>query len=126
MGGTACPFCHPDEQRMVFRDNKAYAMFDAYPVNPGHMLIIPFEHEPDYFLLPDDTKESITHLLRKCKDLLDREFDADAYNIGVNIGEAAGQTIMHSHVHLIPRYLGDVEEPRGGVRGVVPQRRDYG
>lgn len=126
MTGKDCPFCHPDDSRIIFQDTRAYAVFDAYPVNPGHMLVIPFEHEPDVLLLPDDTRASIDRILSKCRDHLDEEFNPDGFNIGVNIGRPAGQTIMHAHVHLIPRYLGDVDDPRGGVRGVIPQRRDYG
>jgi diadenosine tetraphosphate (Ap4A) HIT family hydrolase len=125
MTGKGCPFCHPDDSRIIFQDPKAYAVFDAYPVNPGHMLVIPFEHEPDFLLLSDDTRASIDRILSKCRDHLDQEFIPDGYNIGVNIGRPAGQTIMHAHVHLIPRFIGDVYEPRGGVRGVIPQRREY-
>lgn len=120
-----CPFCNIDPKRVIFSNEHAMAIFDAYPVNPGHMLIIPKKHEPDYFPVDLDIKICMLELLHKCRDHLDNEFHPDGYNIGVNVNQAAGQTVAHLHVHIIPRYQGDVEDPRGGVRGVIPEKRNY-
>jgi len=89
---------------------------------PGHLLLIPFRHVADFF---DAELAALLALVRDAKTLLDERFHPDGYNIGVNVGEAAGQTVMHLHVHVIPRYAGDVADPRGGVRGAVPERRVY-
>jgi len=89
---------------------------------PGHLLVIPYRHVADFF---DAELAALLALLRDAKTLLDGRFHPDGYNIGVNVGEAAGQTVMHLHVHVIPRYAGDVADPRGGVRGAVPERRVY-
>jgi diadenosine tetraphosphate (Ap4A) HIT family hydrolase len=89
---------------------------------PGHPLVIPYRHVADFF---DAELAALLALLRDAKTLLDGRFHPDGYNIGVNVGEAAGQTVMHLHVHVIPRYAGDVADPRGGVRGAVPERRVY-
>jgi len=89
------------------------------------MLVIPFRHVPDYFSLTEEEKNAIWELVEEVKNFLDRRFKPDGYNIGINIGKAAGQTIMHVHVHVIPRYWGDCEDPRGGVRGVIPEKQKY-
>ena len=92
---------------------------------PGHLLLIPFRHIPTLFEATDEEQAALLALVREAKDLLDERFHPDGYNIGVNVGTAAGQTVMHLHVHVIPRYAGDMEDPRGGVRGVIPERRGY-
>ncbi|WP_338151819.1 HIT family protein [Methanoculleus sediminis] len=92
---------------------------------PGHLLIIPFRHVADFFDATDTEQIALLALLREAKDLLDGRYHPDGYNVGVNVGEAAGQTVMHLHVHVIPRYAGDVEDPRGGVRGAIPEKRVY-
>ncbi|NLW91347.1 MAG: HIT family protein [Syntrophomonadaceae bacterium] len=118
-----CPFCSPDQ--VILSNNLAYAIFDRYPVNEGHMLIIPYRHVVDYWDSSREERQAINDLLEECKVFLDQRFQPDAYNIGVNCGEAAGQTVFHLHIHLIPRYKGDVDNPRGGVRGVIPDKRIY-
>jgi diadenosine tetraphosphate (Ap4A) HIT family hydrolase len=118
-----CPFC--DVEEAVLSNALAYARFDKYPVNPGHLLILPRRHVPGYFEASASERAALIELLDAGKTLLDQRFRPDGYNIGVNVGATAGQTIMHLHLHLIPRYRGDVAEPRGGVRGVIPARQTY-
>jgi diadenosine tetraphosphate (Ap4A) HIT family hydrolase len=103
----------------------AYARLDKFPVTPGHLLIIPVRHEPDFFATNSDELEAIWALVDEAKGLLDAKYQPEGYNLGVNVGEVAGQTIAHAHLHLIPRYRGDVENPRGGVRGVIPDKQKY-
>jgi diadenosine tetraphosphate (Ap4A) HIT family hydrolase len=118
-----CPFCNPTD--IVVSNALAYAIYDTYPVSPGHMLIIPKRHVADFFDTSHDERQAIFELMERCKSRLDKQLSPDAYNIGINCGKAAGQTIFHVHVHLIPRYKGDIDNPRGGVRGVIPDRRVY-
>jgi diadenosine tetraphosphate (Ap4A) HIT family hydrolase len=118
-----CPFCRLDHA--VLKNELAYALFDTHPVNPGHLLILPKRHVASYFEATAEEKSALLALLEVAKRLLDEQYAPDGYNIGVNVGEAAGQTIPHLHLHLIPRYLGDVAQPRGGVRGVIPDKQSY-
>ena len=118
-----CVFCTIND--IVLENDLAIAFYDKYPVNKGHLLIIPKRHVEQYFDLTDQERKAIDQLLFKGKKLLDGEYHPDGYNIGVNCGEAAGQTIFHVHVHLIPRFKGDMEDPRGGVRGVIPEKQIY-
>lgn len=120
-----CIFCKRDDKTIMFEDNNVYCIYDNYPVNPGHSLIITKRHVSNYFELTLDEKASIDQAITYLKSRLDETYHPDGYNIGINNGAAAGQTIMHLHVHLIPRYQGDVENPRGGVRGVIPQKQSY-
>ena len=110
---------------MVIKNALAYALEDRFPVNPGHTLIVPFRHVASYFETTLDERIAMLHLIDEAKDLLDHRYFPAGYNIGVNVGSRAGQTVMHAHVHLIPRYCGDVAKPRGGVRGVIPERQSY-
>jgi diadenosine tetraphosphate (Ap4A) HIT family hydrolase len=119
----SCPFC--DAGEAVLSNALAYARFDSSPVNPGHLLILPRRHIAGFFDTNADERAALIELLDAGKALLDGRFRPDGYNIGVNVGAVAGQTVMHVHVHLIPRYDGDVAEPRGGVRGVIPARQNY-
>jgi len=120
-----CPFCSPSEDEIILKNKTCYAKFDKFPVNKGHLLIIPFRHFDNYFEATKEEKIDIQHLIDKAKKYLDINFNPDGYNIGINIGKHAGQTIFHVHIHLIPRYKGDIENPRGGVRGVIPEKRIY-
>lgn len=118
-----CLFC--DKKEYVFENDLAYAIFDGFPVNKGHMLIIPKRHVKDYFDLTNDELLAMKALSNVCKEYLDKEYHPDGYNIGFNCGEFAGQSIMHCHMHIIPRYNGDVANPRGGVRHVIPGKGNY-
>ena len=94
-------------------------------MSPGHALIVPRRHEPDFFALTADEQAALVALVNPVRAALDQQFGPDAYNLGVNAGKAAGQTILHTHLHVIPRYAGDVAEPRGGVRWVLPETARY-
>jgi len=110
---------------VILENRLAWAKFDRFPVNPGHLLIITRRHITDFFHSTEEERAAINSLLEEAKLLLDDRFNPDGYNIGINCGSAAGQTIMHLHVHLIPRYKGDMDDPRGGVRGVIPEKQKY-
>lgn len=118
-----CPFCHPDG--ILFENELAYSILDKSPVNPGHLLIIPKRHVANFFLCTHAEKDALLSLLDEAKSWLDGKHAPAGYNIGINVGEVAGQTIFHVHLHLIPRYHGDMENPRGGVRGVIPAQQNY-
>ena len=118
-----CPFCGDPE--IVIENELAFAHYDTYPVNPGHCLLIPRRHFAGYFQATAAEKAAIWQLLDEVKPIIDRDFSPDGYNVGVNIGAAAGQSIPHLHIHVIPRYAGDVENPQGGVRGVIPHNQKY-
>jgi diadenosine tetraphosphate (Ap4A) HIT family hydrolase len=120
-----CPFCALPEERVLFRNDAAVAVRDAYPVTPGHTLVIPVRHVASVFDATRAESEAMLALLNTARDQLQVEFDPAGYNIGVNDGAAAGQTIGHLHIHLIPRYPGDRPDPRGGVRWVIPDKADY-
>ncbi len=122
---STCPFCNIPEKNILFKNDLAFAIFDKYPVSKGHILIIPFRHVETFFETSKEEKIAILDLIDKAKEYLDKKFSPDGYNIGVNVGKAAGQTVFHLHVHVIPRYKGDVEDPTGGVRGVIPEKRIY-
>jgi diadenosine tetraphosphate (Ap4A) HIT family hydrolase len=118
-----CPFCNCNS--IMLENTLAYATFDRYPVNKGHLLVIPKRHYADFFDSTKEELEAITALLWRVKRMLDADHSPDGYNIGVNCGIPSGQTIMHLHVHLIPRYSGDMDDPTGGVRGVIPAKQKY-
>lgn len=121
-----CPFCNLDSDRNVLcKSQYAYAIYDKYPVSKGHVLVIPVRHCPDFFDLNEDEQADCLFILNTVKKIIENTFSPDGYNVGININEHAGQTIPHAHIHLIPRYKGDVESPRGGIRGVIPDKRDY-
>ncbi|MDD2202604.1 MAG: HIT family protein [Firmicutes bacterium] len=113
-----CIFCNISKDKVIAENDLALAFFDGYPVNEGHTLIIPKRHVETYFDATQEEKNAMSLLLAEVKERLDEEFGPDGYNIGVNVGAAGGQTIFHLHVHLIPRYAGDVPDPRGGVRKI--------
>ena len=123
---TDCPFCNPDSEReLLLESATAYAMFDKFPVSKGHTLIIPKKHCADYFELSFKEQSACWFMLNKGKEILKSTFNPDGFNVGININESAGQTVSHVHIHLIPRYKDDVKEPRGGIRGIIPEKRDY-
>jgi len=123
---TDCPFCDPDPDRNIIMENEiVFATYDKFPVSKGHALIIPKRHCGDYFELTDEEQSSCWKMVNEIKKVLSKEFKPDGFNIGVNIGETAGQTINHVHIHVIPRFKGDIDNPEGGVRGVIPEKRLY-
>jgi ATP adenylyltransferase len=125
-GSAECPFCHPSAEREILSESATvYALLDGYPVSPGHTLIIPKQHVADYFDLSDRMKTACWLMVDRAKMLLTERFQPEGFNIGINVGATAGQTVPHVHIHLIPRYIGDVENPVGGVRNVIPGRGDY-
>lgn len=115
---SECIFCNIPRDEIITENELALAFFDKYPVNEGHVLIVPKRHVETYFDATLDEKDAITRLLINVKEELDAKYHPDGYNIGVNVGAAAGQTIFHLHVHIIPRYRGDVPDPRGGIRRI--------
>lgn len=126
MNAHACPFCdHVRAGRIRVDGQQAVAIADSNPLNPGHTLIIPRRHESDFFALNDIEQEAMLRLARKVHADLDAQHHPDGFNLGVNVGAAAGQTVDHVHLHVIPRYRGDVAEPRGGVRWIIPARAPY-
>ena len=121
-----CFFCKCINKKDFTLENEyAIARFDDFPVNRGHLEIVPKRHIKDWWETNDKERKAIFDLLDKAKELIDSKYQPDGYNIGMNLGESAGQSVMHLHVHLIPRYNGDVENPRGGVRAVIPQKQNY-
>lgn len=121
-----CPFCTPEPERELLTESAtAYALLDKYPVSPGHALVIPKQHIADYFALPNKVKTACWMVVDRVKWLLDERYHPDGYNIGINVGNAAGQTVPHAHIHVIPRYAGDVDNPTGGIRNLIPGRGDY-
>ncbi|MGA2162532.1 MAG: HIT family protein [Methanoregula sp.] len=123
MAPVNCPFCNPVAEDIVALNELCYARWDISPVSRGHLLVIPFRHEPDFFSLTTLEKQALLALVDVCKEVIEEQFHPAGYNIGINAGKAAGQTVMHCHCHLIPRYAGDVRDPRGGIRGVVPYQQ---
>lgn len=121
-----CFFCQAFENKDYFLENElAFARFDGFPVSKGHLEVIPKRHIKDWWEATDEERMAIFKLIDEAKKIVDEKYHPDAYNIGMNLGEKAGQSIMHLHVHLIPRYDGDVQNPRGGVRGVIPEKQNY-
>jgi diadenosine tetraphosphate (Ap4A) HIT family hydrolase len=120
-----CPFCSMDISRLLISNQFAIAAADAFPVSEGHTLIIPKRHISSIF---DTTEEELVHIFKlvtQTRELLNEQFQPQGLNIGINDGVAAGQTVMHLHIHLIPRYKGDQSDPRGGVRWIFPDKAKY-
>lgn len=122
---NVCPFCTSDPSRIICANTHAIALYDGYPVTPGHSLIIPKRHITSLFEATKKEQAAMLDLLAEMRRLLVSEHSPDAFNIGINDGAAAGQTVMHLHIHLIPRYASDTADPRGGVRWVMPEKAPY-
>lgn len=120
-----CIFCQLPKETIIAENELAVAIFDKFPVNPGHTLIIPKRHFADFFKATREEIGAIYDLLQEVKRILEAQFKPDGYNVGINAGRVAGQTIMHLHVHVIPRYQGDVDRPRGGIRNLKPNLVPY-
>jgi len=123
-GAADCPFCKRirGHKFLLATRRTAVALTDAFPVSPGHSLVLPKRHVADFFELTVAEQGDIGELLWELRELLEAEHHTTSFNVGVNVGAPAGQTMDHAHVHLIPRYEGDVPDPRGGVRCVIPAR----
>ena len=119
------PFLQIPHSYWVTSNELAFAIFDKYPVNEGHILVTPKRLVATWFEASREEQQAIMELVEEAKQILDERYGPDGYNIGINVGEAAGQTVMHLHVHLIPRFVGDMDDPRGGVRHVIPWKGNY-
>jgi diadenosine tetraphosphate (Ap4A) HIT family hydrolase len=122
---NSCPFCCMPVERIRERCEHAFVVDDAFPVSRGHTLVILRRHTADFLDLTREETSSLLELLRRARGRLDSSLAPSGYNVGVNVGQAAGQTVMHLHVHLIPRYVGDTPNPIGGVRNVIPGKACY-
>ena len=121
-----CLFCNSKVSGIAHENDLAYASYDTYPVTEQHCLIIPKRHVVDYFELSNEELIACNDLIKIVKnEVLDKDKSIKAFNVGTNAGKIAGQSIMHCHIHLIPRREGDVENPQGGVRSVIPQKQHY-
>ena len=121
-----CLFCNSKTSGVAHENKLAYASYDTYPVSDDHYLIIPKRHIKDYFELTNDEIIACNDLIKLIKDeVLKKDKSIKGFNIGTNLGKIAGQSIMHCHIHLIPRREGDVENPQGGVRSVIPKKQHY-
>ena len=120
-----CPFCTLQRERLVFESELAFVIRDGHPVSPGHMLVIPRRHVGSFFDTTAAEQASLLKLLNLARLEVAQEFRPAGYNVGINDGAAAGQTVEHVHIHLIPRYGGDRDDPRGGVRWVLPEKAAY-
>lgn len=120
-----CPFCQPPAEQRLAEAALALALWDSYPLNPGHALIVPRRHVASWFDATPDERDAMLRLADEARAIVVRKHAPAAFNLGINDGPAAGQTVPHLHLHLIPRYEGDVADPRGGVRWIVPARAAY-
>lgn len=122
-----CVFCDEFMKRKnkIAENASCLAYYDEFPVNDGHVLIISKRHASTFFDLTQSEQFDMINLLNHCKKIIDKQYKPQGYNVGLNCGAVAGQSVMHVHMHLIPRYVGDVKDPRGGVRGVIPNKKSY-
>ena len=121
-----CLFCNSKSSGIVHENELAYASYDTYPVSTFHCLIIPKRHIKDYFDLTNDELVACNNLIKIVKnEIIEKDNTVEAFNIGTNVGKISGQSIMHCHIHVIPRRKGDVENPQGGVRAVIPKNQHY-
>ncbi|PKM93518.1 MAG: HIT family protein [Firmicutes bacterium HGW-Firmicutes-1] len=123
-----CYFCDlyiKSRENVVIENEFAFAIYDEFPISVGHALIVPKRHYGDYFLSMEQDVQSMFSLIREMKQIICKEFNPDGFNIGINVGKYAGQTLDHVHIHLIPRYKGDVKCLEGGVRNIIPHKGSY-
>src|SRR5262245_48200609 len=122
-----CPFCErlrsPDQ--VVASNDLISAIPDGFPISSGHTLVVPRRHVGDFFNLSSEEQTAMWQMVGTVKAILDAQYRSDAYNVGINVGDAAGQTVGHAHIHVVPRYSGDVGDPRGGVRWFIPSKARY-
>ncbi len=120
-----CPFCNLDAARILLENDAGLAIRDAFPVSEGHTLVVPKQHVASLYDLDAKEQAALWELAANVRAKLAEEFHPDGFNVGVNDGRAAGQTVMHAHIHIIPRYVGDSSDPRGGVRWVMSKKARY-
>ena len=120
-----CSFCNLDKSRIILANDHAIAIYDGFSISPGHSLVVPRRHISSFFEATKEEQTAMLELLDKLRQLLLKDLIIDGFNIGINDGIAAGQTVMHLHIHLIPRYAGDMDDPRGGVRWIFPDKAVY-
>mgnify|MGYP003381071027 CR=1 FL=1 len=125
MPESSCLFCNLPSERIVLSNLHGVVIRDGFPISLGHTLVLPRRHIGSFFDLSEAERDSLLALLDEAKRRLDKKLSPGGYNIGINDGPIAGQTIPHLHIHLIPRYPGDQEDPRGGVRWIIPEKADY-
>jgi diadenosine tetraphosphate (Ap4A) HIT family hydrolase len=123
--GAECPFCNLSKGRTWLEIGGVVAILDGFPLSEGHTLVIPRRHVVALFDLPEAELLHLWVVVAKVRKILQKKYQPDAFNIGINEGEAAGQTVGHAHVHIIPRRKGDVVDPRGGIRWVIPKKAKY-
>lgn len=120
-----CPFCSLDPARLFHETDLVVGLWDAYPVNPGHALLVPRRHVPGWFEASEDERKDLMEGVQTARAAILEIHEPQGFNLGINMGEAAGQTVFHLHVHLIPRYSGDIDDPRGGIRCLIPGKARY-
>lgn len=126
LSDDTCPFCNPTSgSNLIMESATAFSIYDKYPVSPGHALIIPKRHVDNYFDLTFREQSACFFMMNYLKEILEKKYEPDGFNIGINGGKAARQTVSHVHIHLIPCYQGDVDNPAGGIRGVIPDKKEY-
>jgi diadenosine tetraphosphate (Ap4A) HIT family hydrolase len=125
MPPSRCPFCPPSPDQILLERPLVVFTRDTHPLTQGHALVMPRRHVASFFDTTADERRQMFELLDEAKAMLDRAHRPDGYTIGINDGPAAGQTVMHVHLHVIPRYLEDVADPRGGIRMIIPERANY-
>ena len=124
-GADVCPFCEPSSDRVFHHGERVLALWDGFPVSPGHALVVPRRHVATWFDASREERREMMDAIDVARAAIEARHAPDGFNVGMNLGAAAGQTVPHLHLHVIPRYAGDVEDPRGGIRWVVPERADY-
>ena|SRR6056297_462233 len=122
---VSCPFCEGLEARIAFEGELVLGLWDKFPVSPGHILIVPRRHVASWFESTAAEQGAITRAIETAREIIEEEHSPDGYNIGMNLGAAAGQTVFHLHLHIIPRYKGDSDDPRGGIRLLMPDKAAY-
>ena len=120
-----CPFCKPYEFKPILENNDFLVIEDSHQISKGHLLIITKRHVESFFKTTEEEKIALLKGIEQAKVFIEKKLSPDGYNIGINDGEAAGQTINHLHIHLIPRYKGDSQDPRGGIRWIFPDKAPY-
>lgn len=122
---TDSPFSPIEPDRVVLENGEAIAFYDRYPISPGHTLVVAKQVTTSLYDLPEDVQAALWRAVRETRAILKERHGADAFNIGVNDGAAAGQTVPHAHIHIIPRYAGDTADPRGGIRWIFSEKANY-